>query len=97
MNALEVASQPEQGLNTLEVETFACPDIECGAVFSYRRVSCGHFVLPDFCPTCGGSMGTIEENQENGLMLILVARECTSENLPDRRELQGQQRQYLLG
>ena len=35
------------------VGIFECPDIECGAVFSYRRVSCGHFVLPDFCPTAG--------------------------------------------
>jgi predicted RNA-binding Zn-ribbon protein involved in translation (DUF1610 family) len=35
---------------------FECPDIECGAVFSYSRVSCGHFVQPEFCPTCGGLM-----------------------------------------
>jgi predicted RNA-binding Zn-ribbon protein involved in translation (DUF1610 family) len=102
MNALEAASQPEQEVNTLESEaievgTFACPDIECGAVFSYRRVSCGHFVLPDFCPTCGGSMGTTEENQGNDLMLILVASECSSENLSDWRQLRGQQPPHLLG
>jgi hypothetical protein len=40
-----------------EVRTFACPDVECGAVFSYGRSSLGHFVEPGFCPQCGGIMG----------------------------------------
>lgn len=80
----------------IEVGTFECPDIECGAVFSYRRVSCGHFVLPDFCPTCGGFMETTEENQGNGFMLIVVARECSSENLSEMRQLPGRQLPPLL-
>jgi len=42
--------------NAIEIETFECPNIECGAVFSYKRVSCGHSVPPDFCPICGGPM-----------------------------------------
>ena len=47
--------------NAIDVETFECPNIECGAVFSYKRVSCGHFVPPDFCPICGGPMKAAEE------------------------------------
>jgi hypothetical protein len=46
--------------NAIEVGTFECPSIECGAVFSYRRISCGHFVPPDFCPICGDPMNTNE-------------------------------------
>jgi len=59
--ALEIAGNTEEvwpGFRSpaIEVERFECPDIECGAVFSYVRVSCGHFVPPTFCPTCGGPM-----------------------------------------
>jgi hypothetical protein len=46
--------------NSREVKTFECPNIECGAVFSYKRVSCGHSVPPDFCPICGGPMKVAE-------------------------------------
>jgi predicted RNA-binding Zn-ribbon protein involved in translation (DUF1610 family) len=42
--------------NTIEAKTFECPNTQCGAVFLYRRISCGHFVAPDFCPICGGLM-----------------------------------------
>lgn len=75
MYALARANQLEQE-TTLEREVigaryFECPAIECGAVFSYRRVSCGRFAQPEFCPTCGGSM--------------------EDANLPDGRQLQGQQ------
>jgi predicted RNA-binding Zn-ribbon protein involved in translation (DUF1610 family) len=80
----------------IDAATFECPDIECGAVFSYRRVSCGHFVLPDFCPACGGSIEATEENQGNSLILIAVARECSSENLSDWRQLRGQHLPHLL-
>ena len=71
MYALAIANQLEQEV-TIERETigaqdFECPDIECGAVFSYRRVSCGHSVQPAFCPTCGGPMG---DAQEDGLMIV---------------------------
>ena len=60
MYALAKANQLEQEV-TIEREMigaqyFECPDIECGAVFSYCRVSCGRFVQPDFCPICGGPM-----------------------------------------
>ena len=78
------------------VGTFECPDIECGAVFSYRRVSCGHFVLPDFCPTCGGSMEATEENQGNGVILVAVARESSSVNLSDWRQLRSPHLPHLL-
>ena len=48
MYALAKANQLEQEA-TIEREVigaqyFECPDIECGAVFSYCRVSCGRFV-----------------------------------------------------
>ena len=46
--------------NAIAVETFECPNIECGAVFSYRRISCGHSVPPDFCPECGRPMKPTE-------------------------------------
>lgn len=60
MYALARTNELEQEV-TIEREVigaqyFECPDIECGAVFSYCRVSCGHFVQPEFCPTCGGPM-----------------------------------------
>lgn len=60
MYALAIANRLEQEI-TIEPpeigpQIFECPDIECGAVFSYRRVSCGHFAQPEFCPTCGGLM-----------------------------------------
>jgi len=45
-----------------ELQRFECPDIECGAVFSYCRVSCSHFVSPKFCPTCGGPMDNTDED-----------------------------------
>jgi len=45
-----------------ELQRFECPDIECGAVFSYCRVSCSHFVSPTFCPTCGGPMNNTDQD-----------------------------------
>ena len=65
MYALAKANQLEQEA-TIEREVigaqyFECPDIECGAVFSYCRVSCGRFVQPDFCPICSGPMKAAEE------------------------------------
>lgn len=98
MNALEIAGELQQESTILEVTVierrrFECPDIECGAVFSYRRVSCGHFVPPNFCPTCGGSM----ETTENSLMTIMGGGEYSSERLSDCRQLQGQQAPQLLG
>ena len=65
MYALAKANQLEQEA-TIEREVigaqyFECPDIECGAVFSYCRVSCGRFVQPDFCPICGGPMKAAKE------------------------------------
>jgi predicted RNA-binding Zn-ribbon protein involved in translation (DUF1610 family) len=81
MYALAKANQLEQEVTiqreVIGAQHFECPDIECGAVFSYCRVSCGHFAQPEFCPTCGGSM--------------------ESSDLPDGRQLRGQQRQHLLG
>jgi predicted RNA-binding Zn-ribbon protein involved in translation (DUF1610 family) len=60
MFALAIATQLEQEVaiprEAISARNFECPDKECGAVFSYRRVSCGHFVQPEFCPTCGGAM-----------------------------------------
>lgn len=81
MYALAKANQLEQEVTisreVIGAQHFECPDIECGAVFSYRRVSCGRFVQPEFCPTCGGPMN-----------------DC---DLPDGRQLRGQQRQQLMG
>lgn len=60
MHALALANQLEQEVTILRPEVglqiFECPDIECGAVFSYQRVTCQHFAQPEFCPTCGGPM-----------------------------------------
>jgi predicted RNA-binding Zn-ribbon protein involved in translation (DUF1610 family) len=60
MYALAKTNQLEQEvtieLEVIEARYFECPDIECGAVFSYGRVSCGRFVQPAFCPDCGGPM-----------------------------------------
>jgi hypothetical protein len=47
--------------NAIAIETFECPSNECGAVFSYRRISCGHSVPPDFCPECGRPMKPTED------------------------------------
>jgi predicted RNA-binding Zn-ribbon protein involved in translation (DUF1610 family) len=60
MYALAKTNQLEQEV-TIEreligIQYFECPNIECGAVFSYCRVSCGRFVQPEFCPNCGGLM-----------------------------------------
>lgn len=64
MYALAIANQPEQEITVerpeIGAQIFECPDIECGAVFSFRRVSCGHFAEPEFCPTCGGPMKSTE-------------------------------------
>jgi predicted RNA-binding Zn-ribbon protein involved in translation (DUF1610 family) len=92
MNALAIAGQLEQEVNpiehsTIEALNFECPNIECGAVFSYRRVSCGHFAQPEFCPTCGEPMA---DTQEDGLTIVLVAEELPLENLPDWRQLRDQ-------
>jgi len=91
MNSLKAANVPEQNATTTKqtigIWTFECPDIECGAVFSYRRISCGRFVLPDFCPTCGGSMA----------ISLDMIRECYTESLLDQRQLTGQQPLLLLG
>ena len=64
MYALAKTNQLEQEV-TIEREVigaqyFECPDIECGVVFSYRRVSCNRFVQPEFCPNCGGPMQDYE-------------------------------------
>jgi hypothetical protein len=58
MTALALSDQLDQEVTVAAIEArmFECSDIECGAVFLYRRVSLGRFVQPDFCPTCGGSM-----------------------------------------
>jgi predicted RNA-binding Zn-ribbon protein involved in translation (DUF1610 family) len=42
----------------IEAQNFECSNINCGAAFSYRRSSCGHFALPRFCPDCGESLGS---------------------------------------
>jgi len=73
-SVLEIAGIAEQVRATLrdtitKSELFECPDIECGAVFFYRRISCGHFVPPNFCPTCGGPMDAVEQGDSSGLQL----------------------------
>jgi predicted RNA-binding Zn-ribbon protein involved in translation (DUF1610 family) len=40
----------------IEAQNFECSSLTCGAVFSYRRLSCGHFATPRFCPDCGESL-----------------------------------------
>jgi predicted RNA-binding Zn-ribbon protein involved in translation (DUF1610 family) len=80
-SALEIAGIAEQDCATPQntitnSEQFECPDIECGAMFFYRRVSCGHFVPPDFCPTCGGPMDAVEQRDGSGLRL--TAQSCQS-------------------
>jgi hypothetical protein len=44
--------------HAIEAQNFQCSDIECGAVFSYRRLSCGHFAPPRYCPDCGEPLGS---------------------------------------
>lgn len=44
--------------SAIPAQKFECPNLECGAVFSYRRISCGHFAPPRFCPDCGQPMST---------------------------------------
>ncbi|MGC2659767.1 MAG: hypothetical protein WA324_17550 [Bryobacteraceae bacterium] len=75
-SALEIAGIAEQDCATLQdtianAERFECPDIECGAVFSYRRVSCGHFIPPNFCPMCGEPMGAMEQHDGSDLPLTI--------------------------
>lgn len=64
MYALARANQLEQEITVdrevIGTQHFECPDIECGAVFLYRRISCGRFVQPEFCPTCGGPMNDFD-------------------------------------
>jgi len=67
--AHQVSPSPASISTVIEPECFECPDIECGAVFSYMRASCGHFVLPKFCPTCGGLMVNEDQDSDNGLRL----------------------------
>lgn len=71
MYALAKANQLEQevtiGGEVIGAQYFECPDIECGAVFSYCRVSCGRFVQPEFCPDCGGPMKDCDFSNERQL------------------------------
>ncbi len=81
-SALEIAGIAEQDCTTLQnsianSERFECPDIECGAVFSYRRVSCGHFIPPNFCPTCGAPMDVTEQHDGSGLRLTAESRQSS--------------------
>jgi hypothetical protein len=78
------------GSEAVEARVFDCPNIECGAVFSYRRVSCGHFVPPIFCPMCSQPMDLPE-----GLTIDLTA-EYPSETSADCGHLQGQPLTQLL-
>ena len=80
-NALEIAGITEQHCASLQntianTERFECPDIECGAVFSYRRISCGHFIPPNFCPMCGAPMDATEQRDRRSLWL--TAESCQS-------------------
>lgn len=80
-SALEIAGLAEMVCTARQdtvtnSERFECPDIECGAVFFYKRVSCGHFVPPGFCPTCGGPMYAVEQGDGSGL--LLTAESCQS-------------------
>jgi len=80
-NSLELAVLTEEVSSTLRntaiaTERFECPDIECGAVFSYRRVSCGHFVPPNFCPMCGGPMDATPQDHDSDFRMI--AEVCQS-------------------
>jgi predicted RNA-binding Zn-ribbon protein involved in translation (DUF1610 family) len=90
MYSLALANQLDQEVTidraVIGAQIFECPDIECGAVFSYRRVSCGHFVQPQSCPTCVGPM---EDAEVDGL--VIVDRQTVRESrcvsiapLPDR-------------
>jgi predicted RNA-binding Zn-ribbon protein involved in translation (DUF1610 family) len=87
MYSLALANQLEQEVTiergVIGVQDFECPDIECGAMFSYRRVSCGYFVQPEFCPTCGGPMG---DAQQDGHMIVPVAAELSLANSSNRRQ-----------
>lgn len=35
------------------MKTLACARRECGAVFSFERISCGKETTPNYCPDCG--------------------------------------------
>jgi len=74
MYALAKADHLEQEVTirreVIGAKDFECPDIECGAVFSYRRISCGHFVPPNFCPMCGGPMDATGQDHDSGFRLV---------------------------
>ncbi len=73
-----------QADNAMEFLDSECPDIECGAVFSYRRISLGQLVVPNFCPTCGSPMIA------DSIILDLIA-EYPHEGLSDGSEPRDQQ------
>jgi len=95
VRASSLAREPQQEYTSNAQGRFECPDIECGAVFSYRRVSCGHFVPPNFCPMCGGPMEA--EEQGHGKALITEISDYSSQELSDWRQLGGQQLPQLPG
>lgn len=95
MYALAKANQLEQEA-TIEREVigaqyFECPDIECGAVFSYCRVSCGRFVQPEFCPICGGPMKATEE-----FLRTIYPAACAPDESSKRRMLTAKKRFSVL-
>ncbi len=50
--------------------TYACGNIECGAVFTYDRQSLGKHVPPNFCPHCGDEFAQDTDSLEDrGLTL----------------------------
>ncbi len=77
------------GTDPIQALSFECPDIECGAVFLYRRVSLGRFAPPNFCPTCGGAL------EEAGPILDLIAE--FPDGSEDCRQLGQQQLPQLAG
>jgi hypothetical protein len=86
MNRIELLSK-------METARFECPDIDCGAIFSYGRTSCGGFVLPAFCPTCGGAMDALGETDDTGLIIDMVA-EYPSMGSSDDQRLIGECRPF---
>jgi predicted RNA-binding Zn-ribbon protein involved in translation (DUF1610 family) len=78
------------GTDSIQALNFECPDLECGAVFLYRRVSLGQFVPPNFCPMCGGPL-----EGEGGPILDLIAEFPAGSE--DCRQLRDQQLQQLAG
>ena len=94
MYALATPDQLEQEVTidrpAIRAQAFECLNIECGAVFSYRRVSLGRFVPPNFCPMCGEAL-----EAEDGRVLDLMVE--LTDGLPDGRELRDHQVAQLPG